>query len=422
MIITEKEKCRSCDADSLESIFSLGDQYVTNFLADPNEEALKAPLDLVLCDTSKNGCGLLQLRHTVQRDTLYRQYWYLSGTSQTMVNALNDLAEKSEKIAELSPGDISIDIGSNDGTLLSLLKTPKIKRIGFEPSNLWDRCKDPNIITIKDYFNQKAFAQRFGDKKAKLIASVAMFYDLDEPNTFVKDIKNILAEDGLWVVQMNYLGTMLEQNTFDNISHEHLEYYSLGSLEKLLQKHNLEVVDLEINDVNGGSFRTYIRHKGIKKNVFAGAEDRLNLQRKYEESLGLEKKETYDSFVERVEKIRQDLRDFLVREVNGGKRVYILGASTRGLVVLQYAGRDNKLITAAADKNPDKIGRYIVGTGIPIISLEQAREDNPEYMFVLPYQFKNEIINQERNFLEKGGKMIFAMPKLQVVDKKYLEN
>jgi len=417
MNVTERKDCRVCGSENLEDVLSLGNQHVTNFLADPKEEALMAPLDLVLCETSRGGCGLLQLKHTVQRDFLYRQYWYLSGTSTTMVHALGDLATKSESLAGLSQGDFVIDIGSNDGTLLTLLKTGGVIRVGFEPSNLWDRCRDERVNTIHDYFNRNSFAERFPNQKAKLITSVAMFYDLDNPNFFVGDIKSVLADDGLWVIQMNYLGTMLEQNTFDNISHEHLEYYSLSSLEALLKRHDLEIADVEINDVNGGSFRTYIRHSGTLVGNSPGAERRKEAQRFYENRLDLDGREVYDSFAERVARLSRDLKNFLTEEFDSGKKIYILGASTRGLVVLQYAGIDNRLIEAAADKNPDKFGRYIVGTGIPIVSLEQARANKPDYMFVLPYQFKKEIINQERDFLDQGGKMIFAMPQIHVVGK-----
>jgi len=421
MDIFEREDCRLCGLDKLVPILSLGEQFVTNFMDDPGKEALKAPLDVVLCDPSDNGCGLLQLKHTVNRDVLYKQYWYLSGTSTTMVSALRDVARKSENLAGLSSGDIVVDIGSNDGTLLKQYKTRSLRRVGFEPSNLWGVCKEEGIQTINDYFNKESFSKEFGNKRAKLITSIAMFYDVDDPNLFVNDVKDTLSNGGLWVIQMNYLGTMLEQNTFDNISHEHLEYYSLGSLEQLLKRHGLGVADLEINDVNGGSFRTYVVPENSKLSFPKEAAERVEKQREYEERLGLGGKEVYNNFKKRVERISNDLRGFLTEEVQKGKKIYIIGASTRGLVVLQHAGIDNRLITAAADKNPNKIGRYIVGTGIPIISLDQYRKDNPDYTLVLPYQFKNEIMNQESDYLRRGGKMIFALPELQIIGKEGLE-
>ena len=420
MTIRERKNCRVCGSEKLTPVLSLGEQFVTNFLADTETEALKAPLDVVRCDSSE-GCGLVQLKHTVDRDEMYKQYWYMSGVSKTMIDALKDVAQKSERIVGLSNGDIVIDIGSNDGTLLNQYETKKIKKVGFEPSNLWDICKEKEIEVIHDYFNKNSFEKKFGNEKAKLVTSIAMFYDLDDPNSFVEDVKEVLSPEGLWVIQMNYLGTMLEQNTFDNVSHEHLEYYSLGSLESLLSRHGMEVKDVEINEVNGGSFRTYITPVHSKLKFEAESEKRVSDLRRYEKEIGLEGKEIYQQFEKNVEKISTEIREFLTDEVNKGKKVYILGASTRGLVVLQRAGINNRLITAAADKSQNKIGRYIVGTGIPIISLEQYREEKPDYTLVLPYQFKKEILAQESDYINNGGEMVFALPKLQVIGKEGLE-
>jgi hypothetical protein len=224
-----------------------------------------------------------------------------------------------------------------------------------------------------------------------------------------------LDEDGLWVIQMNYLGLMLENNTFDNICHEHLEYYSLLSLSNLLDRHNMEAFDVELNDVNGGSFRIYVRHRGGNIEGFPGAKERLKKQKDYEEKMGFGNNKVYDEFAKRIEKTKNDLMKFLSREVKKGKKIFIYGASTRGLVVLQYAGIDNKLIKAAVDKNPDKWGKYIVGTGIPIISIEKYRKEKPDYLFVLPYHFIEEIKDQEKDFLAKGGKMIVAIPDFKII-------
>jgi hypothetical protein len=208
---------------------------------------------------------------------------------------------------------------------------------------------------------------------------------------------------------------MLENNTFDNISHEHLEYYSLMSLENLLNRHDVEPFDVELNDVNGGSFRIYVRHKGAKIRGFRGAEKRLRKLKDNEKEKGFGKNKAYDEFAREIEEIRRDLMGFLNQEVKKGKRIFIYGASTRGLVVLQYFGIDKELIEAAVDKNPDKWGKYIVGTGIPIMSVEQYRQEKPDYLFVLPYHFIEEIKDQEKDFLEKGGKMIVAIPRFRII-------
>lgn len=415
MHVKTRETCRVCGSKNLVPILSLGEQFVTNFVEKPNRDHVKGPLELVLCNVKDGGCGLLQLRHTLNRDILYRKYWYKSGISTTMVKALADIVSSAEKLVKLSPGDLVVDIGSNDGTLLRQFKTSRLVTVGFEPSNLWELGIEGTSKIINDYFNYETFRREFGNKKAKLITSIAMFYDLEDPNTFVEDVKKCLDEDGLWVIQMNYLGLMLENNTFDNICHEHLEYCSLLSLSNLLDRHNMEAFDVELNDVNGGSFRIYVRHRGGNIEGFPGAKERLKKQKDYEEKMGFGNNKVYDEFAKRIEKIKNDLMKFLSREVKKGKKIFIYGASTRGLVVLQYAGIDNKLIKAAVDKNPDKWGKYIVGTGIPIISIEKYRKEKPDYLFVLPYHFIEEIKDQEKDFLAKGGKMIVAIPDFKII-------
>ena len=414
-LVIEIKECRACGSKKLVHILSLGEQYITNFVEQPYLDAKKGPLELVMCDPLDGGCGLLQLKDTFNHDILYKKYWYRSGISTTMVKELNNIVNNAEKLVKLNVGDIVIDIGANDGTLLKQYKTKGIVKVGFEPSNLWKLAKGDDVKIFNDYFNFNSFNSEFRGKKAEVITSIAMFYDLENPNSFVSDIKQCLAENGVWIIQMNYLGLMLENNTFDNISHEHLEYYSLLTLEKLLQKHALEVFDVELNNVNGGSFRVYIRHVGAQIGNSSAASSRLNAQRNYELHSKLESKETYINFAKRIEKIKKDLIVLLNSIKQQGKRVYIYGASTRGLVLLQFAGIDNKLISAATDKNPDKWGKYIVGTGIKIIPLNQYRQEKPDYLLVLPYHFIDEIKDQEKEFVDNGGKLIVAIPTVRVI-------
>lgn len=413
--IQERKTCRVCGSKNLVDVLSLGEQYVVNFVDSPTDKAYKCPLDLVMCDASGGGCGLLQLKHTFNHDILYRKYWYRSGTSTTMVKQLNDVVKSAEEYVKPEQGDIVVDIGANDGTLLTQYSNNGIKRVGFEPSNLWEEGRKEGLTMIHDYFNYATFKKYLGEEKAKIITSIAMFYDLEDPNTFVEDIKRCLDKDGLWIIQMNYLGKMLENNTFDNISHEHLEYYSLASLEYLLAKHGLEAFNIELNDVNGGSFRVYIRSKGSKIGSDRGLKHLQEL-RDYESIMALKTKSTYDKFAMRVKTIKDELLTLLNSEKEKGRRIFIYGASTRGLVVLQYAKIDNKLIEAAVDKNQDKWGKYIIGTGIPIISIDEYRKKKPDYLFVLPYHFLNEIMQQEQSFISGGGKLIIAIPQVKVIN------
>jgi NDP-4-keto-2,6-dideoxyhexose 3-C-methyltransferase len=416
MSVKVRETCRVCGSNKLTPILSLGDQYVTNFVDDPRGEFPKGPLQLVLCNVKDGGCGLLQLKHTVERDVLYRKYWYQSGISSTMVKALANITTAAKSLIELHAGDIVVDIGANDGTLLRQYNVPGLITVGFEPSNLWQLAAKDNSKIINNYFNYKSFKEQFRDKKAKVITSIAMFYDLEDPNSFVEDIKKCLDPQGLWIIQMNYLGSMLENNTFDNISHEHLEYYSLLSLTNLVQRHDLEVFDVEVNDVNGGSFRVYIKHKGESIKGFQDSEQRLRNQRNYEEKKGFEDLTVYNEFAKQIEQSRKELMAFLSQEVRAGKKIFIYGASTRGLVVLQYFGINNKLISGAADMNSDKWRKFIVGTNIPIMSVDEYRKQKPDYLLVLPYHFLEEIKQQEADFLNKGGKMIVAIPRFKVIE------
>ena len=418
-LISENIVCRVCGASRLTSILSLGEQCVTNFVDNLSADVNKAPLDLVLCDPENGGCGLLQLKHTFDHDVLYRKYWYRSGMSTTMKNALADITDAAENTLRLQKEDIVVDIGANDGTLLESYKTSGLVRVGFEPSNLWeDGAKKSGLRMVHNYFTYESYKNEFDDKKARVITSIAMFYDLEQPNRFVEDIKRVLDREGLWIIQMNYLGLMIDNNTFDNISHEHLEYYSLQSLEYLLNKHGLEAFDVELNDVNGGSYRIYIRNNGSNVTYREGGEKRLDDLRAKEKSSGYDKKKIYEEFAKRIVKSRNALVDFIKTEVKNGKKIFVYGASTRGLVVLQYADITNKLIEAATDKSPEKWGKYIVGTGIPIISIEEYRKRNPDYLFVLPYHFIKEIYNQEIEFINNGGKMFVAIPELKIYDKK----
>lgn len=409
------KKCRSCFSENLLPILSLGNQYVSNFV--DGEKGITVPLDLVLCDAMAKGCGLLQLHHSAPLDILYSQYWYRSGTNKTMTLALADIASNAEKLVEIKKGDIAVDIGCNDGTLLRAYSDPNLQKVGFEPGkNLIQYAEKGTDKVFNDFFNAGAFKGEFGARKAKIVTSIAMFYDLEKPNDFVADIGKILDKDGVWIIQMSYLPLMLGQNAFDNICHEHLEYYSLHSLIALLDRHNFKVFNVELNDVNGGSFRIYIRHaNGLPRNIPNGSQEAVLAMLENERALKLNDKETYRLFALRVDGIKRQVHDFIKKEVSKGKTVYVYGASTKGNTLLQYFGLDNKLIKAAAERNPDKWGKATVGTLIPIISEEEARKQKPDYFLVLPWHFLEEFVQREKAYFEKGGKFIVPLPEFKII-------
>lgn len=329
-LITEITKCRVCGSSRLTPIMSLGEMYTSNFVENENDKVYKGPLDLVLCDVKDGGCGLLQLKHTLDHDVLYRKYWYKSSISSTMVKILQGLVKQVERTVKLEKGDIVIDIGANDGTTLKQYKAEGITRIGFEPSNLWQLGTAAGLTVIHDYFNYEAFAKEVGPvKHAKVITSIAMFYDLEDPNRFVSDIKKCLDKNGLWMIQMGYLGTTIDNNIFDSICHEHLEYYSLFSLENLLKRHDMQVIDVEENDVNGGSFKILITNKGSALKPTPEAEARITAMREKEAVAGFDDKEVYEDFNKRIVKIKDDLLTFLNSEKKAGKKLFIYGASTK---------------------------------------------------------------------------------------------
>jgi SAM-dependent methyltransferase len=407
-----------CGCGKLVPILALGGQYVSNFVDSPAQDGENVPLTLVLCDAVEGGCGLLQLLYTTPADWMYRNYWYKSGVNKSMQDALADIAAKAQALTKLSSSDIVIDIGCNDGTLLRAFTAKGLITVGFEPAKnlVGDASKGTSCI-INDFFNFASFNSRFHGKKAKVISAIAMFYDLDDPNTFVSDVEKCLSPDGVFIIQMSYLPLMLSTNNFDNICHEHLEYYSLGSLSNLLQRHGLEIFDAELNDVNGGSIRAYVRHRGSKLQGFQGSQKRIDDLKNGEKNLMLETLAPYEEFAKRVEEEKNKLVEFVKSEVSKGKTVYVYGASTKGNTLLQYYGLDNRWIKAAAERNPDKWGKMTVGTHILIISEKEARDQRPDYFLVLPWHFRNEFVQREAQFLQLGSKFIFPLPTFEVVGK-----
>lgn len=412
--------CRVCSGTNLLDIISLGNQKLSDFIdLDSQIEIPSYPLDLVLC----RSCHLLQLRHTAPPAELYTErYGYRSGINQTMKKELKEIVKLAEPTVKLKPNDIVVDIGCNDGTLLASYETEGIMRVGFDPVKPFRKYFEQSLKDVsKNYhklfstfFKSKPFIVTFGKRKAKIVTAISMFYDLEDPNQFLKDILKILDPNGIIIIQQNYLVSMISLCAFDNIVHEHLEYYSLTSLENLLKVHHLEVFDVQETPINGGSIRTFIKRKGSQVQIRGGLK-RVSAIRANEASLGMDKQDIYLKFASRVNSIKRKLRDFIAAEVALGKKTYIYGASTRGNTLLQACGLDNSLISAAAERNSDKWGKKIASVNIPIISEEQARADQPHYFLVLPWFFRQEFLDREKEYLITGGKMIFPLPRLEIV-------
>lgn len=376
--------CRVCGG-SIQPILSLGTPYISDFLL-PGDTGSKAPLELVLCTS----CNLVQLHHTVDRDWLYKDYYYMSGTNESMVAALKDVVETAQRYVKLEPDDVVIDIGSNDSTLLRQYDTHNLHRLGFEPAvNLWEKALQDNIIIHPGFFPPTCPWYEMIPDKAKIITSIAMFYDLDDPNSFVSAIKKWLHPDGIWVVQFQGLEDMLSQNAFDNICHEHLLYLSRSVFANLLGKNGLKVVDIGYNKVNGGSIRYIIKHGTDGQYVHRPwVMDRLAM------------------LTVTIQFLREKTLEML-----GGKNIFGYGASTKGNTLLQYYGIDTTLIPYIADRNPEKWGRVCAGSNIPITSERHMHEAHPDYLFVLPWHFIDSFKQREPEYI---GKFIVPLPTIHI--------
>jgi hypothetical protein len=417
--LTTRTTCRICGSPHLVPVLSLGEQHIAGAFAEPGGEqpvARRVPLELVRCDTTQNedGCGLVQLRHTVPGAILYRSYWYRSGVNQTMTRNLHQIAAQAEEMVGLSPGDLVIDIGCNDGTLLDGYQASDLRYLGFDPSDVSRYAIEKGYDVVRDFYSHEHIRQRHVDRKARIITSIAMFYDLEYPCAFVEEVSRALADDGVWVIELHYLPAMLDMNQFDAIVHEHLEYYSLAVIERLLADAGLRAVRAEVNDINGGSVRLFIRRAS---HFEAEGEDATTLQqlRVREFEMALDAPDPYERFAAAAERVREELATTCRRIVEEGKTIHVYGASTKGNTILQYAGIDHTLVPYAADRNPDKHGSETIGTGIPIISEAQSRELRPDYYLALPWHFLDEFLDREREFLERGGQFIVPMPEVRLV-------
>jgi SAM-dependent methyltransferase len=398
------ERCRVCGSSSLKPCISLGDQYLSSIFPsdlDYRAKLEKLPLNLVLCEGE---CGLVQLAHRFDLSGMYDAYPYLSGTNGAMVNALNDVARAGSLFVE--PGDMILDIGCNDGTLLSFFKDEKCSLIGIDPSNV--EFKLPQATHIREYFSKKSFLSA-SPKKADLILSIAMFYHLDDPVSFAEEVRDCMASDGVWIIQMAYLPTMLRRNMYDNIVHEHAGYYGLRQMKYIMEKVGLQIFDVEKNNVYGGSFRLYIQHKTKYSHYNYRCMDMLSKED------GLEDIETYVGFMQRIEENREEL----LRLCNGlhceGQSVFGYGASTKGNTILQYCGLSSEVIQGVADASTFKIGKFLIGSDIRICDEETMREAEPDFLLSLPYSFTSAFREREKKLAQKGTKFIIPLPKVHMV-------
>ncbi|HYD03356.1 MAG TPA: class I SAM-dependent methyltransferase [Alphaproteobacteria bacterium] len=405
-----------------KELFTLGDLYVSDFIKG-DEQPRGSKHEMKLIWDSKNHAA--RLEKAVPIHTMFGKYWYRSGINTTMVNELRGIVESITSVMKLKDGDVWLDIACNDGTLFKFV--PKgIFKIGIDPCDDSFAAESRKVadVIVQDYFSKEAYRKtEHHHRKAKIITTIAMFYDLDDIDSFVQDIYEVLEDDGMWVIQLSYTPLMIEQLAFDNICHEHVYYHSMTSINEIARRNGLKIMDAQLNDVNGGSFRVYMmKDKGdVKKFGSAPYRDvcrmRVESLLAYEKTSGLGGPEVWKEFFTRIQELKEQTYNFIKHEKAKGKTVWGYGASTKGNTLLQYFNLDNTLIDGIAERSPYKFGHRTVGTNIPIYSEEEARKAKPDYMLVLPWHFINEFIVREKDYLDNGGKFIVPCPKFEIIGK-----
>ena len=414
-MITQIKKCRICGNSDLVPVVDLGEQYLTGvFPLQKTETLLKGPLRLVKCHGGERVCGLLQLEHSYDLKKLYGDnYGYRSGLNASMVRHLQVKVAEILEMCDLNKGDLIIDIGSNDGTTLAAYPE-YLQLAGIDPTGeKFKSYYEKHIALIPDFFSSDLITSFYPGKKAKVVTSFSMFYDLEDPIDFACQVARILDPyTGIWMLEQSYMPLMLERTAYDTICHEHLEYYGLKQIVWLMDKAGLEVVDVKLNDVNGGSFSVIVAHKGSRHADIYNVADSLIAS---ELSKGLSNLESYKQFACRAEENKQSFQDFVQMAKREGKRVCGLGASTKGNVILQYCGFGLDDIEVIGDVNKDKHGALTPGTWIPIEAEEIVLESKPDYLIVLPWHFKDFFLESPKF---KGGNLVFLLPYLETVTPK----
>jgi hypothetical protein len=403
-------------------VVTLGDHYVSDFIKSEAdyEGRKKYSLDLVLNEE----IGAAHLTEIPPSETMWGQYWYRSGINATMTKELGNIVDEITSRVKLNEGDVWLDIACNDGTLLKQVPN-KCFKIGIDPADdtfVAESSKVANVI-VQDYFSYKAYSNAT-QKQAKVITTIAMFYDLLDPNPFIKDVIEALDDNGVWVLQLSYTPLMIKQLAFDNICHEHAYYHSMDSFKRLFDQHNLKIVDCSLNDVNGGSFRVYVQKNIADVTSFGTSPLRDVCNFRVQSLLDYENAhynmtdvKVWEKFQSDIEALREQTVNFIKEAKAQGKVVCGYGASTKGNTLLQWFGLDHTMIDAIAERSPYKFGLKTIGTNIPILSEEEVRAMKPDYMIVLPWHFIAEFVQREDEYLSNGGKFIVPCPKFEIIGK-----
>lgn len=410
---TVTTRCRICGGKSFEPILDLGNQRLSGVFPDPKAPQPEAsPLELIRC--TDPGCQLVQLKHSASVSDMYgKTYGYHSSLSPMMESHLTQKIHKLLNFVSPAKGEVILDIGCNDGTLLNATQKWELTRVGIDPSSqkfLQYFQKDIQVVT--DFFNEPAVRKVIGDKQCRVITSIAMFYDIEDPLSFMKQIRSLLAPNGVWALELSYLPMMLTHLTYDQICHEHVTYLSLRDMARLTKAAGLRIIDVEFNEVNGGSFQLVVGHEN---GPYPSQTAKLAEIASREKILA--EKAPFERFERRVQAHRDEIRHILKLVRESGKTIAGYGASTKGNIVLNYCNLNSEMIPYISDRNPEKDGLVTPGTAIPIVSHEEMRRRKPDYLMTFIWHFRKEVLAEEKEFFDRGGKMIFVLPRPHVVDR-----
>ncbi len=404
------KSCRSCSSKKLDNLFSLGNQNYTGIF--PKKKSYKVPsgkLELIMCAK----CKLVQLNNNFNLKKMYgKNYGYRTGLNSSMVNHIKNKIEYIKRKIKINKGDVILDIGSNDATLLKCFNYKKYELIGIDPTiSKFKKYYPKEIKTVANFFSKKNLEKKLMKKKVKLITSIAMFYDLPDPISFAKDIHDLLDDDGIWHLEQSYSGHMIKNLSYDTICHEHLEYYSLKSIKYIFDKCNLKIIDIQFNKINGGSFAISVAKKNSSLKV-----NKLLIQKILNDEIKNKINSTikYKNFFKRIYKEKIKLVNLLSDLNNKNKVVFGYGASTKGNVILQYCNFKKNQIKFICDVNKDKQNCYTPGSKIKIISENFAKKIKPNYYIVFPWHFKKFILEKEKSLIKRGTRFIFPLPTLQI--------
>lgn len=406
------KNCRLCKSKDLQKILDMGIMSFTGIFPKYKDEDIPSDnMSLAKC----TNCGLVQLEQLYNLNILYGDtYGYRSGLNKSMEKHLNDIVSKCKRIVDLKDDDIVLDIGSNDGTLLNSYGMKNINKWGIDPLiKKFHIYYEKDIKTVNDFFNKDNYINNIGSKKAKIITSIAMFYDLVDPLKFSYDIADILDVNGIWLTEQSYFPSMINTNSYDTICQEHLEYYCLKQIYYIAKKINLKIIDVEFNNANGGSFQVIMAHKTSQ---FNECKDTIKKILEKEKQDGYDGTSPIDKLKENMVLHKEKLLKFLNDAKLNKKIVYGYGASTKGNVLLQYCNITTDLLPKIAEVNSDKFGSYTPKSLIPIIDEVVAKREKPDYFLVLPWHFKNNIITREKEYLASGGKLVFPLPVFEIYD------